>query len=273
MLRLLLPLALALACAGLVRAHEAQSISTDVAAAAEPYLVGRDVPWVPTPPVLIDKMFEMARLTPQDVVVDLGSGDGRTVIAAARRGARARGVEFNAELAEQSKRVAAEAGVAERAAFIQGDMFEHDFSDATVLPLFLLTENLDQLVPKFLALRPGTRIVNNGFEFGSWEYDEVGHLSGEACGKWCTAYLYIVPARVAGRWRSDMGELELQQEFQFLTGTLTSRGKTVPIERGRVQGDVIRFNVDGVRYTGRVTGDAMSGQRSGDYMLPWSAKR
>ncbi len=154
---------------------------------------------MPTPQVTLDKMLDMARLTPQDVVVDLGSGDGRTVIAAAKRGARARGIEFNPSLVEQSKRNAAEAGVADAVTFTEGNMFEADISDATVLPLFLLPENLDQLVPKFLALRPGTRIVNNGFEFSGWDYDEIGHLAGPACGHWCVAYLYIVPARVVGR--------------------------------------------------------------------------
>jgi hypothetical protein len=219
-------------------------------------------------------MLDMARLTPQDVVVDLGSGDGRTVIAAARRGARARGIEFNPDLVELSKRLAAQAGVAEAAAFTEGDMFQTDFSDATVLPLFLLTENLDQLVPKFLNLRPGTRIVNNGFEFTDWEYDKIGHLEGEACERWCIAYLYVVPARVAGIWRTDDGgELELNQEFQQLTGTLTSAGKRIPIERGRLQGDVIRFNVGKTRYTGRVAGDAIVGLISGEPMLRWTARR
>ena len=202
------PLLLALATAGL--AHETPPVRQP-----EPYIQGRDVPWVPTPQVLIDRMLDMARLTPRDVVVDLGSGDGRMVIAAAKLGARARGIEFNPNLVELSKRRAAEAGVAETAAFIQGDMYEADLSDATVLPLFLMTENLDHLVPKFLALRPGTRIVNNGFEFSSWDYDEIAHLSGPACGNWCVAYLYIVPARVAGIWQTDHGELELKQEFQF----------------------------------------------------------
>lgn len=239
----------------------------------EPYMPGRDVPWVPTPQVLVERMLDMARLTPQDVVVDLGSGDGRNVIAAARRGARARGIEFNPNLVALAKRNAADAGVSDKATFTEGNMYEADISDATVLPLFLMTENLDLLVPKFLALKPGTRIVNNGFEFSLWEYDEIGHLDGEACGKWCVAYLYIVPARVEGVWQTDEGVLELKQDFQWLTGTLTSRGKRIPIERGRVQGDVIRFNVNGTRYTGRVNGDTISGQMSGEYMLRWSARR
>ena len=218
-------------------------------------------------------MLDMARLTPQDVVVDLGSGDGRTVIAAAKRGARARGVEFNPGLVEQSKRNAAEAGVAGAVSFTEGNMFEADISDATVLPLFLLPENLDQLVPKFLALRPGTRIVNNGFEFSGWDYDQIGHVEGEACGHWCVAYLYVVPARVSGVWQTTHGELELKQEFQWLTGTLTAHGQRIPIERGRLQGDVIRFNVGPDRYTGRVAGDTITGQLAGEAMRRWSAKR
>ena len=265
-LSLLLPFLLVLASAG--PAHDVPPVREQ-----EPYLQGRDVPWVPTPQVLVDKMLDMARLTPQDVVVDLGSGDGRNVIAAARRGARARGIEFNPELVELSKRLAAEAGVAEAVAFSQGNMFDADISDATVLPLFLLPENLDQLVSKFRALCPGTRIVNNGFEFSDWDYDEIGHLSGPACRNWCIAYLYIVPARVSGIWQTDHGELDLRQEFQWLTGTLFTGGQRVPIERGRLQGDVIRFNVGTMRYTGRVTGDTIAGQIAGEMMMKWSAKR
>jgi SAM-dependent methyltransferase len=265
-LALLLPILLALASAGL--AHDVPPVR-----GPDPYIPGRDVPWVPTPPVLVDKMLDMARLTPQDVVVDLGSGDGRTVIAAAKRGARARGIEFNPTLLALSKRLAAEAGVAGLATFTEGNMFDADLSDATVLPLFLFPENLDQLVPKFLALRPGTRIVNNGFEFSGWDYDEIGHLDGQACGHWCVAYLYVVPARVAGVWKTDHGELELRQDFQWLTGTLTTRGERIPIERGRVQGDVIRFNVGHDRYTGRVAGDTIAGQLAGEAMRRWSGKR
>jgi len=267
---LAVPLLLALASAS-----PAQQAANDTPPirAPEPYMPGRDVPWVPTPQVLVDKMLDMARLTPQDTVVDLGSGDGRNVIAAAKRGAKARGVEFNPDLLALAQRNAAAAGVAATATFSQGNMYETDISDATVLPLFLMTENLDLLAPKLLALKPGTRIVNNGFEFSLWDYDEIGYLEGEACGKWCVAYLYIVPARVAGTWRTDHGVLELEQEFQFVTGTLTAGGKRVPIERGRVQGDVFRFNVGTTRYTGRVMGDRIAGQIAGEYMLKWGGGR
>jgi len=265
LISLLLSLLVALASATL--AHDEPPPRRDA------YIPGRDLPWVPTPPILLDKMLDMVRLTPQDVVVDLGSGDGRTLIAAAKRGARSRGVEFNPKLAEESKRNADAAGVGNLVTVIEGNMFEVDISDATVLPLFLLPENLDQLVPKFMALPPGTRIVNNGFEFSTWDYDEIGIVNSEACGHWCTAYLYIVPARVAGVWKTNDGVLELQQDFQWLTGTLTAYGEKKPIEHGRLQGDIIRFNVGNARYTGRVTGDTIAGQLAGEMMMKWSAKR
>ena len=134
---------------------------------------GKDVVWVPTTPELVEKMLDMAKVTPQDFVVDLGSGDGRNVIAAAKRGATAVGFEYNPDMVELSRRRAREAGVADRAPFVEGDMFEADFSKATVLALFLLTENLDRLKDKFLKLKPGTRIVLNTFGVSGWEADDI----------------------------------------------------------------------------------------------------
>ena len=134
-----------------------------------PGQAGKDVVWVPTPQELVDKMLDMAKVTPQDIVMDLGSGDGRNVIAAAKRGARAIGVEYNPEMVALARRLAKEAGVSDKATFIQGDMYEADISKATVLALFLLPHNLDQLAPKFLAL--GTRIVNNTFNVTGWQAD------------------------------------------------------------------------------------------------------
>jgi SAM-dependent methyltransferase len=170
------------------------------AAPAEPYIgqPGKDVIWVPTPPTLVEKMLDMAAVTANDYVVDLGSGDGRNVIAAAKRGARALGVEYDENLVQVSRRAAAAEGVAERASFVQGDMFEADISKATVLALFLLPDNLERLKPKFERLRPGTRIVNNGYQIAGWDAAEVGVAGGD-CGPWCTAYLYIVPATPANR--------------------------------------------------------------------------
>jgi SAM-dependent methyltransferase len=163
---------------------------------AEPYVgqPGKDVIWVPTPPSLVEKMLDMAAVTPQDVVMDLGSGDGRNIIAAAKRGATAIGVEYDSDLVLLSRRRAAEDGVAERARFVEGDMFEADISQATVLALFLLPDNLSRLKPKFENLRPGTRIVINAYQIAGWEPKEVGVAGGD-CAPWCTAYLYVVPAR------------------------------------------------------------------------------
>jgi hypothetical protein len=168
--------------------------------AAEPYVgqPGKDVVWVPTPPTLVEKMLDMAGVTPQDHAIDLGSGDGRNVIAAARRGARALGVEYDSNLVPVSRKRAAAEGVAERARFVEGDMFEADISEATVLALFLLPDNLQRLKPKFERLRPGTRIVTNGYEIAGWDAKKV-EVAGGDCAPWCTAYLYVVPATPQNR--------------------------------------------------------------------------
>ena len=234
---------------------------------------GKDVVWVPTPLVLVEKMLDMARVTPRDFVMDLGSGDGRNIIAAAKRGARALGVEYNPDMVELSRRNAAKEGVADKAQFVQGDMYEADISQATVLALFLLTENLNRLAPKFLDLKPGSRIVVNGFEIDDWRFDETGRAEGD-CMSWCTAYLYIVPARVEGTWRLPQGgRLKLEQTFQQLTGTLTAGGTSAPITSGRLRGDQIRFTVGGTEYTGHVNGDTMSGDLKGSATGVWTATR
>ena len=170
------------------------------AEADEPYVgqPGKDVIWVPTPLSLVEKMLDMAAVTAKDYVMDLGSGDGRNIIAAARRGARGLGVEYDDNLVEIARRNAAAAGVADKARFVQGDMFEADISQATVLALFLLPDNLEQLKPKFQRLRPGTRIVTNGYQIAGWEAAEIGVAGGD-CAPWCTAYLYVVPLSPANK--------------------------------------------------------------------------
>jgi|SRR5687767_4556351 len=166
----------------------------------EPYVgqPGKDVVWVPTPPALVEKMLDMARVTETDYVIDLGSGDGRNIIAAAKRGARALGIEFDSVLVEVARRNAVAEGVGARARFIEGDMYEADISKATVLALFLLPDNLDRLKPKFSRLRPGSRIVTNGYQIPGWEAKEIGTATGD-CGHWCVAYLYVVPPTYANR--------------------------------------------------------------------------
>ena len=233
---------------------------------------GKDVVWVPTPAALVEKMLDMAKVTPQDHVMDLGSGDGRNIIAAAKRGATAVGVEYNPDMVELSKREAAAQGVAGKASFIQGDMYEADISKATVLALFLLPHNLTKLTPKFLALKPGTRIVGNTFAPEGWEADESETISGD-CVSWCTSLLWIVPAKVEGTWKLAAGDLALKQEFQMVSGTLTTNGKPSPVT-GRLRGDQITFTAGGTEYTGRVAGDTMEGAvKANATNGNWSATR
>ena len=189
---------------------------------------GKDVVWVPTPQVLVDKMLDMAKVTPADFLMDLGSGDGRTVITAAKRGARALGIEYNPEMVELSKRNAAKEGVNGKANFQQADLFKSDFSQASVITMFLLPDINIKLRPKILGLKPGTRVVSNSFTMGDWSADETSTV-GEGCSSWCTAYLWIVPAKVDGAWKLPQGDLTLKQEFQKVSGTLNSGGKTVPL--------------------------------------------
>jgi SAM-dependent methyltransferase len=234
---------------------------------------GKDVVWVPTPAALVEKMLDLAKVTPQDVVVDLGSGDGRNIIAAAKRGARARGVEYNPDMVALSRRTAEKEGVAARATFVEGDMFAADFSDATVLALFLLPDNMRTLLPKFLALKPGTRIVANTFGFDDWDPDSTETIAGE-CGSWCNALLWIVPAEARGTWRLPDGTLTLRQDYQKLFGTLRLGDREAPIENGRMYGDQITFSSAGARYTGRVDGKRMQGTaESGGQTRDWTATR
>jgi precorrin-6B methylase 2 len=232
---------------------------------------GKDVVWVPTPPEMVERMLDLAQVTPQDFVMDLGSGDGRNVIGAARRGARARGVEYNPDMVELSKRLAADAGVVDKAEFVQGDMYVADISKANVLALFLLPSNLLQLRSKFLDLQPGSRIVSNTFSIQDWTADETVTL--ENCSSWCTAMLYIVPAKVAGTWRVPQGELALTQEYQMVSGALTSGGSSTPVT-GRLRGDQITLSFGGQELTGRVNGNRIQGAlKNGTTQSAWTGTR
>ena len=218
---------------------------------------GKDVVWVPTPQAVVEKMLDMAKVTPQDFVMDLGSGDGRNIIAAAKRGANALGVEFNHDMVELSRRSAAAAGVADRAKFVEGDMYEADISKATVLALFLLPHNLNKLTPKFLDLPPGTRIVGNTFAPEGWAADETEQVGGE-CSSWCTSLLWIVPAKVNGTWKTADGQLVLKQEFQMVSGTVTAGGKTTEVS-GRLRGDMLTLNGGGAELSAKVAGNRIEG--------------
>src|SRR5512145_2263653 len=200
---------------------------------------GKDVVWVPTPQAVVDKMLDMAKLTPNDFVMDLGSGDGRTVITAAKRGSRALGIEYNPDMVELSKRNAAKEGVSDKATFVKADLFESDFSQADVITMFLLPSINISLRPKILGLRPGTRVVSNSFDMGDWKPDETTKVT-RGCTGYCTVYLWIVPAKVEGSWLLSQGELALKQTFQMISGTLKSGNLATPIT-GRLNGDQINF--------------------------------
>src|SRR5262245_27561986 len=209
---------------------------------------GKDVVWVPTPQILVDKMLEMAKVTPQDFVMDLGSGDGRTVITAAKRGTRAVGIEYNPDMVELSKRNAAKEGVTEKATFMKADLFETDLSKATVITMFLLPDINLRLRPKILDMKPGTRIVSNTFDMGDWTPDEVAN-SVDGCTSYCKANFWIVPAKVEGTWKLPQGELKLEQKYQMLTGTLKTGSATAQITDGKMTGDQISFKVNGIPNT------------------------
>ncbi|MBI4888211.1 MAG: methyltransferase domain-containing protein [Acidobacteria bacterium] len=255
----------ALACCVLVVA--APAFAQQEAFVPQVGQAGKDVVWVPTPPELVERMLDLAKVTPQDIVIDLGSGDGRNVIAAARRGARAMGVEFNPKMVELSTRNAAAAGVSDRATFVEGDMYEADISKASVMALFLLPSNMLQLREKFFNLTPGSRIVSNTFGIEGWTPDETVTIES-GCSAWCTALLWIVPARVGGRWRAGDSDLLLDQQFQTVSGALDG----TPIRDGRLRGDQIRFLAGTTEYTGRVSGNRIDGAaRAGGPATAWTA--
>jgi SAM-dependent methyltransferase len=233
----------------------------------QPYQEGKDVIWLPTPQEVVNKMLDLAQVTAKDYVIDLGSGDGRTVITAAKRGARAIGIEYNPDMVEYSNRAAQKAGVAGKVKFMKADLFETDFSEATVITMYLLPDLNLKLRPKILDLRPGTRVVSHAFDMGDWKPDRTDTVDGK------TAYLWIVPAKVAGVWQLPQGEITLKQSFQMLAGTLRSgAGTLTTINGGRLRGDQLSFKAGGADYSGRVSGDRIEGSvKAGGNTTGWNA--
>jgi SAM-dependent methyltransferase len=239
---------------------------------------GKDVIWVPTPEELITAMLDMAKVNPSDYVIDLGSGDGRIVIAAAKRGARALGVEYNPDMVELSKRNAQKEGVSDKATFLRGDIFETDFSKATVITMYLLPDLNLRLRPKILDMKPGTRVVSHAFSMGDWEADQTANVEER------TAYLWIVPAKVAGTWTWHAGsgdaELTLNQSYQRLEGSLKSDGRELPIRNAKLEGEHVSFEVGEGNptlreYSGRVVGNSIEGTAKipGAPEAKWAATR
>jgi hypothetical protein len=246
---------------------------------------GKDVIWVPTPQALVERMLDMAKLTPKDIHYDLGSGDGRTVITAAKRGVQAVGVEYNPDMVKLSERAAAKEGVSDKAKFIHGDIFQTDFSSATVLTLYLLPSLNVKLRPTILRMTPGTRVVSHAFSMDDWQPDQTDNVEGR------TAYMWIVPAPVEGTWRwsANSGqkehELVLRQQYQNVEGLVRlDNGRMGQLRNIKLRGDQISFTVHEVTgtsstvrrdYSGRVSGTTMQGTvKSGEGPeAKWTATR
>jgi hypothetical protein len=229
---------------------------------------GKDVVWVPTPQELVERMLDIAKVTPDDYLIDLGSGDGRTVITAAGRGLRAHGIEYNPDMVKLAQDAARRAGVADRATFEQADLFTRldELRKADVITMFLLSSINLRLRPDLLELEPGTRIVSNTFRMADWEPDVESRVEGD-CSSWCEALLWIVPARVDGTWQLGNERLQLKQTFQRFSGNLGGR----EFEGGRLEGASIRFTVGGTEYRGTVEGNTMTGTTASGGM--WTATK
>jgi len=218
---------------------------------------GKDVEWVPSPSVLVETMLTLAEVDADDQVIDLGSGDGRTVLAAAERGATAVGVEYDSGLVQVSRRQAEERGLSGRATFVEADLFDVDLTSATVVTMFLLPDLNLKLRPSLLSLTPGTRIVSNTWDMGDWIADETVQL--DPCPGFCTALLWIVPAQIEGDWTDSETAFTLRQEFQEISGTVTRNGQELAILDGRLSGRLLEFRTERSRYQGQVSGNTIRG--------------
>jgi hypothetical protein len=225
---------------------------------------GKDVDWTPTSDALATAMLQAAKVGASDVVVDLGSGDGKIAIAAAAGfGARARGIEYNRDLVELSRRKAEAAGLADRVSFVRGDIFEAKFDDATVVTMYLLPRLNERLKPKILSLRPGTRVLSNAYDMGDWRPDATVEIKGER------AYFWVVPAKAAGVWTIPLTteepvRVELTQTYQHIAGSATIAGRTAPIADAAIAGPNVAFTINdwrggAWRVQGAIQGDVLKG--------------
>ncbi len=239
---------------------------------------GKDVIWMPTPDELVTTMLDMGRVTADDYVMDLGSGDGRIVIAAAKRGALAVGIEYNPDMVGLSRQNAEKAGVSDRTTFMKADLFDTDLSKATVITMYLLPVLNMKLRPKILALAPGTRVVSHAFDMGDWHADRTEEVEGR------TAYLWIVPAKVEGVWTWQTGsgeaELTLTQSYQKISGTLQAKGQRQPLQNATLEGGSISFTVGEGKpvlqeYSGRIRANEIQGmfKSTGKPDAKWVATR
>ncbi len=248
---------------------------------------GKDVVWVPTPPAVVEHMLDMAQVTPKDFVIDLGSGDGRIVIAAARRGARGFGVDLNKDLVQLSNEEAERLGLSGRAQFLVKDMFETDLSPASVLTTYLLPHLNVRVRPQLLRqMKPGSRVVAYSFHMGEWQPDAVAQVNG------LTVHYWVVPAAAMGTWRwshdgigfSRDYEMNVQQKFQLIDGTASAKNSVAYLRDMKLEGDRISFTftedagsaLAQTRYEGRIDGDSITGTartNNQEGARPWRATR
>ena len=280
--------ALALSFAFITTTASAQQAPAEVNPGSKDYTPqvgqsGKDVVWVPTPEALVERMLKMARVGPKDYVIDLGSGDGRTVIAAAQKfGARAMGIEYNPEMVDLSIKNAEKAGLGDKVKFIKADIFETSFNDATVITMYLLPSLNVKLRPKLLDMRPGTRIVSHAFTMEDWQPDQTATVEGR------DAYLWIVPAKVGGNWKlavpagsgEESWQVTLDQQFQKLTGKASDGARTFDLAEARLNGPNVRFtfvdaNGQKREFNGRTRGNNMEGttKTQGGTEVKWTAVR
>jgi precorrin-6B methylase 2 len=221
-----------------------------------------DVPYVPTPQEVVDRMLDMAKLTKDDFHIDLGSGDGRIAITAAKRGARSMGIDLNPTRIAEANENAQKAGVTDRVTFVLGNLFEQNIGKANVLTMYLLQGVNLQLRPRILAeLQPGSRVVSHAFSMNDWEPDQHVNLNGR------NIYLWIVPGKAEGTWQAESGgrkfTLNLKQAFQKLAGTATVDGKSVPVT-GKLTGNTIELSADfgsgATQLRGEIKDNAIAGE-------------
>jgi protein-L-isoaspartate O-methyltransferase len=257
-----------------------------------------DTPYVQTPMSVVERMLQMAKVNSRDYVIDLGSGDGRMVLTAAKKyGARGFGVDLDRRLVEQANRAAAKAGIADRAAFYERDLYETDFSAASVMTIYLLPEVNLMVRPKLLAtLKPGTRIVTHDYDMGEWKPDEqlVMDVPDKPVGrdKKSKIFYWVIPANAAGKWRWELPvagrpavfEMTVAQNFQMITGNAALDGRALKVSRAALSGDAVAFEIsdagDGTRYefSGRIVGHNISGSVrvagvAAQRQLEWDAAR
>lgn len=245
---------------------------------------GKDVVWVPTPDGVVERMLRMAQVTPDDYVIDLGSGDGKIVIMAAQRfKVRGHGIEYNPDMVDLSRCLAKEAGVTGMTRFDRGDIFQSDFTQASVITMYLLPQlNLRLRPVLFQKMKPGTRVVSHAFTMGEWQPDETSHVDGK------TTYFWVIPANAGGSWKLSWsgepgeggGDMTIDQTFQRIEGKVRFRAVEASLRAPRLRGDQISFELMDEQgalrsYTGRIQGDRIEGTAVGpqNRQVPFTAVR